>query len=179
MPSLKVGTSPVTGVKIGNTDVQKVYVGSNVVWSRRTHEVTSYFKSGTNNSTGYYREEAGFVFSMARSFTGTYGTITPNTFIAPYHGGTLTIVGLYFISQPGAITSSVFLRVDGGYNSSLDWTELQIGNNTYNKTAAIFTRVSSMNDSVFEWRNRSNPFGTGNGTSHDVIISKNGVPVGT
>lgn len=168
MPSLKVGTSLVTDVKVGNTDVQKVYVGSNLVWSRRTHEVTSYYKSGSNNNIGINTIEAGFVYNSY--FSSQNGSISPTTYVGP-GGATASIQGLYFRHVIGATTPSVFLRLNGSYSSTVDWTSVKIGNTTYTRVSAIATWVGSQSSHVFEWRNVSNPFGTGNGTSHDIIIS--------
>jgi hypothetical protein len=167
MPSLKVGTALVTDVKIGNTDVQKVYVGSNVVWTRRTHEVISYWRSGS--AVGYDIDESGFVYGSYYP-SSTNGSISPTTFTGS-GGSTATIQGLYYRFISGATTPTVYFRVSGSYSATTDWTSVKIGNTTYTRASAITTWISNQSTHIFEFRNKANPFGAGNGTSHDVIIS--------
>ena len=100
------GANPVNDIKVGSTDVQEVYVGSNLVWQRADTVMTVGFGGG----------ESRYGFS---TLTPSYGSLTNTTgpggttiaYLSIFDNGTSTRLGYKASSHdPG---TGVFRFTDG------------------------------------------------------------------
>lgn len=174
-----VGGSEIKDIKIGNTEINEVYVGANKVWERAlsfviTNDYSNYttnFSYGTSNE--YTR--AGFDQYSAELLDQSSISPSPATFeLSTYTGSAPTILHFYFrkIEANGTGTTEVdqvelWVIHDQDETVSNDgWTSVTIGNTTLNRASASYTNYPVL--TLWVWDNVGNPFGTTVGASVDV-----------
>lgn len=184
-----IGSTEITDIKHGNTEINSVWVGSTQVWTRGITFPNFYYYTRQNYSYGTYRDtwEAGFNENRVGIGAGVsyYGSISPSNVwtksaLINSSDPTPYIDQIMYRKVHGTANSAnierVYLRVTEPVQNN-GWTTMKIsqpnGDTSLSRTSASYTYGSA--STMWTWDVNSNPFGTttdaGASTGDTITVS--------
>lgn len=136
MPSLKLGNNAVTTVKIGSTQVNKVYLGTNLIWSSIDPDAQAFITAaGITDAT-----QQSAINTLVVDLKG-YGIWTKMKAIYPFVGGTAS-THKWNLKDPRDLDAAFRLVFSGGWTHSSNGATPN-GTNGYANTYFIANTLSS------------------------------------
>ena len=166
-----IGSNEIKDIKIGNVEINEVYIGTNKVWERATTLVvtndTYYeqmnFSYGAWHKYDYNGFASGTIYYSNNQGDLADSSISPNTFTDSTHsGGAPVVTALHHIrfrTSNNVDQTTIKFTVDKPVTND-GWTTMTIGNTSYNRANAT-TFTSNSTHSTWQWVSSTNhnPFG--------------------
>ena len=164
--TIHIGGNRINDIRIGNTAINKVYIGANKVWERNysaTLTVGSTYippQFGESAYTFYGKTGSGSLNNTDAGSFSEDGAVVSSLHWKPYLANSGTAAKLTFKIYKSSGFSS-------GGNSG--WTTLSIGSHNFSRSSMSFAETSTYK--TWTKNTTTNPFGTTVGATRAVTVT--------